>query len=222
MPEIPLMHGGEPIGPIGSYLIVQAIMWSPKDFDSVMSHVGMVLGSGSPTELFRKTTEHLARASTGGGIAGEVFLQLLRLKVHRPRDASVNKATFIVSRDLEERRLPGGRAAPSNIDRVHAFWADFRPAAHLWGAFRIHKDAGRIPPSPDISATDFAALSSDILLCADALLSKARAVKLDFDKHPWRLPDGYPRRPYNLDVPPPTSWAIERLKDYKPPGRPKD
>jgi hypothetical protein len=152
MPEIPLLIQGRPLDPIAANLIVQAIMWSPKDFDSVQSYLGLVIGSRIPSKLFMETASNLARASTGGGIAGEIFLHLLQLKVHRPRDASVGKAVFIVSRDLEERSLPSGRRAPSNVDRIHKFWTDFRPAAHLWAAFRIHKDANRMPKSPDVSA----------------------------------------------------------------------
>jgi hypothetical protein len=221
MPEIPLVSGGEALGPIVSHLIVQTVMWCPKDSDSVYSYLSLVIGSSIQSELYLKTTKNLAKAAVGGLIAGEVFLKFLQLKVHRPRDASVNKAAFIVSRELENRRSADGRRPPSNLDRVHKFWTDFRPAAHLWAALRLQKDAGWVPVSPDVSGEAFAAYSYNLILCADALLSRAEAAGIDVEADPWRLPEAYPRKPIKLEIPPPTASAIECLKNYRAPVRPK-
>lgn len=221
MPEIPLLTQKQPFGSIATYLILQAIMLSPKDIGSAESFLTMTAGSSTYSRLLKQTIARFTKASTGGTIAGEVFLHFLQLKLHRPRDASVAKAVFIVSRELEETRLHGGRIAPSNIDRVHRFWAKFRPAAHLWAAFRLAQDSGQMPLSPSASDSEFANLNDHLILGADTLLLAAAKAKLDFDPDPWTLPDAYPKKPFSIDVPPPSAWAIALMAEYRAPNSPK-
>ena len=160
MPEIPLMSRGKPVGPAGAYLVLQSIMWSPKDMDSVMSYLVSLLVAAFPRNYTRKQRRIFRKHHLAVEIAGEIFLHLLQLtKCESSEDASIGKAVFIVSRDLEQRRLPSGRKAPSNVDRIHRFWADFRPAAHLWAAFRIYKDADRIPRLPGASPQELETFS---------------------------------------------------------------
>jgi len=194
-------------------------MLSPKDLGSAESFLALVFGSSSYSRFLRQAISRFAAAATGGAIAGEVFLHLLQLKLHRPDEASVGKAAFLVSRDLEDKQLHSGKAAPSNADRVHTFWAKFRPAAHFWAAFRLAQDAGQAQLASNFSESEFAAVNDHILLGADLLLSRAMGAQLDFDPRPWKLPDAYPRKPFYIGVPPPTPWAIERLREYRAPRR---
>jgi hypothetical protein len=189
MPEIPLLAQKQPFSPIATFLILQAIMLSPKDVGSAESFLTMIAGSSTYSKLSKQTIEKFTKASTGGAIAGEVFLHFLQLKLHRPRDASVAKAVFIVSRELEAARLHGGRIAPSNIDRVHPFWAELRPSAHLWAAFRLAQDSGLASLSPAAADSEFAKLNDHLILGADSLLLAAAKAELKFDPDPWALPD---------------------------------
>jgi len=209
MPEIPLFSEQNYVASI-----VLPIMWAPKDLDSVNSFLALVKGSSDPSKLLLKTIKDFARATIGGQIAGEVFLTLLQWKTHRSQDASVGKAVFLVSSELKD-RARGGQKITSNRDRVHSFWAQYRPAAHLWAAFQILEYAGRM--RRNISAEEKVALCNDILMCADGLLSRAAAAKMKFDPDPWTLPDAYPRKHFPLNIPPPSSWAIKRLKEYRAP-----
>jgi hypothetical protein len=215
MPELPLLDSrGKPLGPVPSFLILQAIMLSPKDTANAQTFVALTAGGDPDSTLFRKTVAKFGKGATGGAIAGEVFLNLLGLKLHG-QDASVGKAVFLVSRDLEKRPLHSGRSAPSNKDRVHRFWAKFRPAAHLWAAFRLAQENGLL--ELDGSDAMLATLNDHLLLGGDVLLAKASENRLTIEKNPWTLPPHYPRKPYGVNVAPPTPWALEILKEYKAP-----
>jgi hypothetical protein len=216
MPELPLLdHDGKPVGQLDTLLIVRSIMWSPKDINSALAY--RALGNEGLSELFKKTTLRLSKKATGGTITANVFLRLLQLKVHRPKDASVNKAVFLVSRGLEKLRPVKGRAAPADRDYVHKFWVEFRPAAHLWGAAKWLEETGM---SPD-TVEEIRAFSYKVIHTADALLKAAMAAELKFDPDPWTLPGSYPRISLNISLPPPSSEMVELLKEYRAPARSK-
>jgi hypothetical protein len=196
-------------------------MLSPKDEDNAATFVQ--LASSAPiSELLLTTVTAFSKKGTGGAIAGKVLLHLLQLKLHRPEDASVGKAVFVVSRDLEDAQLGSGRAAPSHVDRVHKFWTDFRPAAHLWAAHELLlRDAKRTLPTETSPVDEFGTLTDDIVLHAETLLKAAHSNALDFDPNPWTLPEAYPRRGIDIAVPPITDWVINVLREYRAPVRSK-
>jgi hypothetical protein len=219
MPEIPLLdHEGNPLNPLDTSLIMQSIMWSPKDINSALSY--RALGNdGQPTlsELFKQTTLRLSKKAGGGTITANVFLCLLQLKIHRPKDASVGKAVFLVSRALEKLRPDNGRAAPVDQDYVHKFWAEFRPAAHFWGAAAYLYEIGKSRKM----TKDAGLFTHAMIHTADALLTAAMAANWEFDPDPWTLPDSYPRISLNISLPPPRTEVVELLKEYRAPVRPK-
>jgi hypothetical protein len=219
MPEMPLLDSsGKPLGPSATEVVLSATMLSPTDVESLSSFLILAFGSVSCSRLVKEVATKFSKAAIGGSIAGNVFLCLLPLKLHRPQDASVSKAVFLVSRDSEGQHLKNGRRTPSNLDRVHNFWVKFRPAAHLWAAFQMLKNSDGIPVSP----SEIGSVIEDILLLGDALLSEATAAGLKFDPDPWKLPDAYPGKPCSIvGLSPPTSWEIEQLKEYRAPIRPK-
>src|SRR5260370_34327039 len=113
MPQIPLLNRkGKPIRASEAYFVLHAIMLSPNDKDSVSSF--LALKNEGLTDVFKKTFLKLSKGATGGTVAGMVFLRLLQLKLHRPNDASIGKAVFLLSPELkkksfaERRRLPAG------------------------------------------------------------------------------------------------------------------
>jgi hypothetical protein len=238
MPEIPLLHQGKPFGPFKTKIILDAIMLSPRDLDSLVSYLVLVFQSPTYSRVVKDVDAKFIKAAPGGAIAGQVFYNLLQLKLHqhllplkrhRPQEASVSKAVFLVSRGLKNQPLRGGRTLPRDPDRVHNFWVKFLPAAHLWAAWLLVDDAGRIPdlqnrPDPQNLSEDTIGIQNQrLLLLADALLSAATAEGLKFEQEPWTLPDAYPGKPFSIIglLPPPTPWAIEQLKDYQVPARPK-
>jgi hypothetical protein len=213
VPEIPLLdEAGNPLSELEMFLTVRGIMWLPKDLDSVLNY--RALGApGQPglTNLFKETTLKLMKQDTGGTIAAHVFLQLLSFKRYRPDDASVNKAVFVVSRKLEKL----GHAAPSDRRNVRKFWNAFTPAAHLWGAARLLNTIGLEPQTDD----EIGSFPVKVLLVGELLLRAARELGWQFDPDPWRLPDLYPRKAYQFDlpVPLPTDEDIELLRKYRAP-----
>jgi hypothetical protein len=222
MPEIPLLdRDGKPLSPVPSFLILQSIMLSPDDSDSTQSFLAMACGSSSYSALLKQTILHFTKASTGGAIAGDVFLLYLQMTLHSHPVPSIAKAAFVVSGGLEGTSLHSGRAAPQHVDRVHRFWGQFRRAAHLWAALRLVQGAGRTALSPKSSDSEIAELNDHIILCSDLLLSAAVAADMAIDPDPWKLPDAYPRKVYHIDIPPLTDQALERLTRYRVAARSK-
>lgn len=219
MPDLPLLdRKGNPLGELDTLLTVRAIMWSPKDKGSALSFRGLVTNDqSSPSELFKQTFLRLSKKETGGTIAGRVFISLLQFKIHRRKEASIGKAVFLVSRALEKQPLDNGRAAPVDRDYVHKFWAEFRPAAHLWGAALWLAKMGISAETDE----EIGAYTYKVIYTADALLTAACAANLEFDPDPWRLPNGYPRPSLNISLPPPSGEDVELLKEYRAPVRPK-
>src|SRR5690349_11172549 len=118
MPELPLLdEGGKPIRGSDAYFIVQGIMWWPKDKASASSY--FTLTAGGLTEMFKKTYLKHSKRKVGGTITASVFLHLLQFKIHRPKDASVGKAVFVVSRLLEKKPSSGTKSVPADRDYVH-------------------------------------------------------------------------------------------------------
>lgn len=216
MPEIPLLdRAGKPLPPISTKVLLHAVMGYPSDFDSLQSFLVLNFGTPSNSDLVKKVNRDFQKKATGGSIAAEVFGILLQLKAHRPQDASVNKATFLVSRGLENTLLNSGKECPSNIDRVHKFWAEFRPAAHIWAAYRLEDQ------TPARTESEILTYTTNILNAADQLLSIASALDWKFDTDPWILPSAYPRLPYRIEVPSLDGWMTELLEKYRAPKRPK-
>jgi hypothetical protein len=229
MRELPLLDPqGNPFPPAATFLILRAIMLSPKDIGSARTYMAVAM-SGDPdsNEFSRINAKFLKRAPIGA-IAGEVFLTLLGLKVHRPKDASANKAAFLVSRGLE-----GKRRRSRHVDRVRRYWDEFRPVAHMWAALvRLQGDED-LPPEfvvraarqwdafkhtqLEISDAGFAELNEHVLLDGDRLLAMAAENRLTIDPAPWTLPPRYPRKPRNIDVPAPSPWVEKTLKEYRAP-----
>jgi hypothetical protein len=214
MPELPLLdHEGNPLGRFDTFLIVRSIMAWPNDIESALSY--RALGNAGLSEMFKQATLKLAKKATGGTITASVFIHLLQLKIHQPKDASVGKAVFVVSRHLGELRPNNGRAAPVDRDYVHKFWAEFRPAAHLWGAAQWLSEMGISPETED----EIEAYPTQVIHVADALLGAANAAELKFDPDPWTLPASYPRLLRKINISPPSNETLKFLKDYRAPVR---
>jgi hypothetical protein len=219
VPQIPLFDAnGAPLSQLQTWLTVQGIMWLPNDLDSVLSY--RTLGTpGQPvlSNLFKDSTLRLSKNATGGTIAANVFIHLLQLKIHRPADASLNKAAFLISRLMEKLPAEGKRRAPANQDNIHKFWNDFRRAAHLWGAAKWLSEMGLEPEKAD----DIGAFAAKILVMSDHLLRAAAKVGWEFDSDSWILPDSYPRTFFDFSLPPPRREVVELLKEYRSPNRSK-
>jgi hypothetical protein len=221
MPEIPLLSHGKPLPPFNTHDVLYAIMVSPRDVASLESYLTVVFQSPH-SRLVKQLVTKFEKTRTGGTIAGEVFHCLLSLGVHHKHDASVAKAVFLTSNDLEKRRGQNGRGLPSSVDRVHSFWAQFQPAAHLWAAWLLVQEQNPeiIFDASKASEMQIKTLNEHILFVADALLSKAITAGIAFNQQLWTLPDGYPRKICNIDVLPIEPSAMQILKkDYKAPVR---
>jgi hypothetical protein len=207
---------------LSTKVLLYAIMHSPKDIPSIVSFVHLYHG-GCDSKFVEDATWRFLKGKIRGLIAGEVFLCLLSFKLHRPRDASISKAVFLLSRELKGKRTESGIRVPSDRDRIHNCWIEFRPAAHLWAAFTLLECSGRSMEPPNASAKEIRSLNDDLILIADALLSEATAAGLNFDPDPWTVPDGFPGKPANVRdlIQPPSSWSIETLMNYRAPVRSK-
>lgn len=70
------------------------------------------------------------RALKGGQITGETLLCLRRLAEHRPQDATLSRARYLV----EMARIATG-TQPSNEKSLRVAWNNFKTVSHLWAAF---------------------------------------------------------------------------------------
>jgi hypothetical protein len=183
-----------------------------------MASVERARASGEPLKLSKMSREALKRglktSVLAGRITAAVFLKGLQLKIHRPKQASVGMATFLVSRMLEGQR-EDGKLIPADRDNIHKQWVKCRPAAHIWGASHYLIENGLA------LSYDDGWFPNRIFDTAQALLEAAKGVDWRFDEDPWELPEGYPRRPVKIVLPAPDTHTIELMKKYRAPVRPK-
>jgi hypothetical protein len=196
-----------------------AVMLMPDDQDSILTYAKLSFDRHK-SWLSRKALAVAGRNHLGGSIAGSVFIAALQLRIYKINPADTTKAIFLASKALKGERLPSGRKAPFNEDRIQKFWDRYRSVAHLWAAYCMLKEDGRLPFQGEktLPAKERAARCIDFLMLADCLLNTAAGFHFDFHPDPWRIPADFPRR-----APPPVrllledeSWISRTIQEYKP------
>jgi hypothetical protein len=202
-----------------TYLRVQSIMMHPDD---VPSQDAMVLAVASeairqiPTGRYEPsafTKSALFRAcSDGGFFAGQVFSFLVRMLKHRPREASIAKAQFLVCRGLEDK----------HERTLKKHWSDYRTCSHLHAArWLAHEVYGIKFPVDNIPEHNASVLW--LLSVAHYMLDVARnadASKLGDGW--WCLPEFH--RHFTVkgfEIPDLTDHQAKSLQDYRAPTHAK-
>jgi hypothetical protein len=210
MPEIPLLdREGKPLRATEAYLTLQVVMYSPNDENCVAPYLSLT--ADGLTELFKKTFLKLSKRATGGTVAAMIFLRLLQLKIHRPKDASVGKAVFLVSTALKKKSLTDRKRMPTGRGYVHDLWFEFRPAAHLWGAaFQLSESGVELEEDPR-------PYTEGLIYFAREMFELAVATNIDLGPDPWQVPNSYPRTmptKFGDIIKPPTMEIVELLESY--------
>jgi hypothetical protein len=200
-----------------TYLRVQSIMHFPDDMasqDAMVSSVAAEAIRQSPSGVFEpsKFLENSLDAgiSDGGHFAGQIFLFLIRMMKHRPKQASIAKAQYITM-----------RAFDSKHDRtVKAHWAKYRTCSHLHAAWHLAHEVYGLKFGADEPQTRQS--MAWLFNVADHMLREALA----FDAQKlgdgwWCFPEIWPRPPADFQIPDLTDKQVEILKGYKAPTRAK-
>jgi hypothetical protein len=192
-------------------------------------------GGWVPAELLRAESMTAWRQSIAlgnrlnpGWVAGEMLLHLLCMAEHAPEHATVNKACFLVLRDLADARLYSGSKAPCSRKTIWDAWSEFRPAAHLWASFTLTLDGchdleaarGRLeaansPPLPAPGGSRPVGLFPKLVPVAEALRRLAEGYKIPAAGDMWSVPARIILPPVDVTIPPPTDWALEQLRNYR-------
>jgi hypothetical protein len=162
--------------------------------------------------------DEFAGCASRGAIAGDVFLNLISLHIHRPEHASVNKAIYLKSMDIKSSRLHDGSHVSLDRRKVIKCWSEFKTRAHIWAAI----NAFLVPQYGDLFSADkesnyqhLTRVYAETLLASEALA--VRAIENDLvDKwDPWLLPRTFPGSPVSIDVPDLSDEAVGYLAAYK-------
>jgi hypothetical protein len=217
MPIVPLQSSGnKPLHLINSFKVLWAIMLSPGDVESVLTHLYLL--EGDPSELRTRILERRAKRALGGSVAGNVFIVELQLRQYLPAGfAKTTKAFHLLSESLKREYLPNGHKAPSSLIQIRKFWDEYRKAAHLWGAYCMLEHSDQLPfgGSATISKKERLSRIYTFIMYADYLLGLAVELNFNFCDDPWILPPKFPRKSVVLPrIAPPDEWTLSTLS-YK-------
>ena len=163
-----------------------------------------------------------------GSVAGDVLLWIVRL-AHWAPPASVNKAVFLEERYLEHALNGLGQHGPSSKRSILAAWKDYKPAAHLWAAFRTWQfyygdSSGHGPdkPGPDWcnlflpeGLLGFLGYAEIFRRIGTTLYAHGQSEPVLEPRETWQLPHSIKLPNVPLAVPSLEDWALDALKAYR-------
>lgn len=173
-----------------------------------------LLGAPSGDAMYKKAM----RSLWPGSIAGDLLLYLLQMRA-AGIPASVNKAIAIELVLLEEMSKEPLDWYGGKTERyVREEWERFKPACHLWAAFRTgiierrkvalwSPGAGNLP--------EFLGLAEAILSAASTLQSRSRSEPLLSAAEMWRVPPDYPLPTVTFTPRPMDDWMLTALQRFK-------
>jgi hypothetical protein len=201
------------------HLRVDAVMLYPNDVASQDQYIRLLVGeceryerqaaADRPSALTRRVFLQNHKAWRAGQYAGAVFLFFLRMLIYQPKQASIEKAQFLV------RRTVGRRPDRSTIKR---HWSEFRACSHFHAADMLAHEIYK----KDFHS-EFGTSRKWMLQVAHYMLRHG----LDLDAA--RLGNGWwtvsnPevwKHPDDFEIPPLSERQLELLSQYRAPTRPK-
>lgn len=160
----------------------------------------------------------IAERAPAGSLAGEILLQYISLKYHKPEHASLNKARWTCRRNaLEGWALADGKKVPTSDKRFKDFWTEYRGVAHLWAAWQIE---GQSEPKVMLAVCQneerlvrFLGIAARLFLLAVAQV-EGKELLFNLGPDPYIIaPTGLPD--VKVVPPPPTEWALKVLDEYR-------
>lgn len=147
-----------------------------------------------------------------GSIAGDLLINLIQMRSSGVQ-GSVNKAVAIVKEFLKGAATADGSSTGKTERYIRQAWEDFKPACHLWAAWRLLERDG----SPAEQTDARLAISHILLDLALTLRPKGGREPLLRAEDMWRLPRRYEHPvTVQIKIPPLEDWKLEVLRDYKP------
>jgi hypothetical protein len=171
---------------------------------------------GPPSRLAQRLMSDAVGNGTAGWYAGAVFRNLINLKLHDSRNASVAKAQHLLFREMEGAYLRNGQKAPCSLRAIKGYWSEFRTVAHFWAAHNLTMEEG-FDLGAKLGWEELDVKVVFILSAADLLLRVALEHDAPIGQGHWVLPEGCPLLPLSIGVPSLTEWAAQRLGEYRAP-----
>jgi hypothetical protein len=187
--------------------------FSPADFEVFRT-------APSEDEVIKRARAHLL----GGGIAGQMLLDLLHCAEYDPKHVSSKSARYL-RRSINNRTAEsGGEKKDLSDSSYRDYWIRYRPVAHLWAAHLLWREWNK--PSETLFSedpTDF----KKFLSLAEALRKRGERVfargqwagygpVLD-PRTTWRAPEDLVLADFPLTVQPLPKESLKVLASYKPP-----
>ena len=244
MPFLPISDGEGGLLP-GAGLAVFATMLYPTN-DELSSafqaswRLGASIASGKDAQL---SLEEIKALDVGPGRKwfeqdigirqwrADVAAAILQFLIHHaerdPQKASLRKAVNVIHQQLKGARMEdGSQPRAQGVTSIFEWWAEFRPAVHLWAASSLLREGSR-STAPELLTAFFS--ESKALLRLLALGEDFRRKGQEFLAETW-LPDRrsalageYWASPGDLRLPhlrvqsprKMTDWASERVDKYR-------
>ncbi|HLW78749.1 MAG TPA: hypothetical protein VKU44_04035, partial [Terriglobia bacterium] len=177
-------------------------------------------GARSAEDVFRDWTARI----WPGSIAGDLLCYMLQMETSGI-SPSVNKALAIESDYLKEAKTGTGQPGPRSERYLRQSWEEFKPAAHLWLAFRAWQFNDEDTPAHQPGPRWFSPLDVETLrsfLAVAERFAKEITVRPQGRRKPpidpadfWRVPESIALPAVTFKRPALEPWGIELLKSYK-------
>ena len=154
--------------------------------------------------------------------AGDTLLSVLNqhLDDRAAESASIGRAQHLVAWQYTKIASAASKAVPSSEGMITAAWSRFKPAAHLWAAFRVLAYDMQEPQN-DLHEQLKAVTENpvDLLVTAEGIRLIAERLKIVGPEIMWRVPEDISLPDCTIHVPPMPEGAISALAEYKPRSR---
>ena len=227
MADIPIAVENGQFGPHAT-LELSSVMLYPKQDAERHSFLALQINSADymarheasdSSNIASKILDDAAKNATQGSYAGLIFMNRLQLATYAPEHCSINKAVYLVYREMAEGgKLYNGQDAPSAYkSKVYPSWTAFRRAASLWAAYNIvYKDDH---PRTERDTMDERYVGT-LLGVSEELLRLSEQYDVAPDDDPWRAAASAPLPPANVGVPGLSDWQRQTLSEYRAPTSP--
>lgn len=161
------------------------------------------------------TRDAVRALNSGGRVAGQILVLLRQLSTHKPKDASVRKAVYLLSLShLEYERA--GYAVPSSEKSIRNAWAQFKSVCNLWAAWRIFEF--NVAMTTNERLLELLAVSEWMREFAESHHPPPRTAvtkPLAANGELWKVPDLLNLPPIEFEVPPLSGNELRQLANYK-------
>lgn len=158
-----------------------------------------------------------------GSLAGDILIYLHQMSLSGIKP-SINKAIAITVDFLVGATTAAGSHGKGGSERyLREQWAEFKPVAHLWAAFRAtfftNREGGNLPgPTEESGLPFFLAFAEWFAEVGLSIYPHGRKQPILDNSELWRVPASVKARwpPIQFESEPLPDWALEVLSRYRP------